>query len=113
MVRGQPPHGLLCPGCGSGLEPLGESTGEEHRLVCPKCGETFRARRRGSSGEYAAIRHAESPSPPGSLSLFWRGVALRWLENSYWLGMFAGTTGLLLLGGFVPVIRGWLRDEVQ
>src|SRR4051812_15721226 len=79
MERGQPPRGLLCPGCGSGLEPLDEVAGDKHRLYCPRCRETFRARRRGPSEDDPAARpNVESPSA-GSLSLFWRGLALRWL----------------------------------
>src|SRR5437764_1005281 len=27
MAQGRPPRGLLCPGCGAGLEPLGEGAG--------------------------------------------------------------------------------------
>src|SRR4051794_29632524 len=110
MERGQPPRGLLCPGCGSGLEPLDEVAGDEHRLYCPRCRETFRARRRGSSDGVAGARPPADPPPPGSLSLFWRGLALRWLENGYRVGVIAGSAALLALGGFMPVIRGWLRD---
>ena len=29
------------------------------------------------------------------------------------LGVFAGSIAMLALGGFVPVIRGWLRDEID
>lgn len=112
MTRGQPPRGLLCPTCGTGLEPLGEHVGDEHRLHCPQCGETFRARRRGGSGDFPAGRAAEPP-PLGSFSLFWRGLALRWLELGYRSGVFAGSSTLLVLGGLVPVVRGWLRDEVK
>lgn len=112
MEREQPPHGLLCPGCGAGLEPLGEGEGDEHRLRCPSCSETFRARRRGSSDEFAAVRIPEPP-PLGSFSLCWRGIALRSLERAYRAGVLVGSAGLLARGGFVPVIRGWLRDEVQ
>ncbi|AGA27544.1 M48 family metallopeptidase [Singulisphaera acidiphila] len=113
MERGQPPRGLLCPGCGSGLEPLDEVAGDEHRLRCSHCRETFRARRRESSDEIPTARSNIEPPPAGSFSLFWRGVALRWLENTYWAGVLAGSAGLIALGGFLPVIRGWLRDEVR
>lgn len=112
MDRGQPPRGLLCPGCGTALQPLGDGAGDEHRLSCPRCGETYRARRRGPSEEFPSARPADSP-PPGSFSLFWRGLALRGLEGTYRVGVVAGSSALLALGGFVPVIRGWLRDEVQ
>src|SRR5262245_60246376 len=112
MERGQPPRGLLCPGCGAGLEPLGEGAGDEHRLGCPRCGETFRARRRGLSDDLTAVRVADPP-PLGSLSLIWRGAALQWLETGYRLGVFTGALGMLAVGGFIPVIRAWLRDEVS
>ncbi|WP_406695099.1 M48 family metalloprotease [Singulisphaera sp. Ch08] len=113
MERGQPPRGLLCPGCGSGLEPLDEVAGDEHRLRCAHCRETFRARRREPTDELAAARSNTEPPPPGSFSLFWRGIALRWLENAYWAGILIGAAGQIALGGFLPVVQGWLRDEVR
>lgn len=113
MEREQPPRGLLCAACGSELEPLEEVADDEHRLRCPRCQATFRARRRGSSVDFAAVRPAAEPPASGAISLFWRGVALRWLENGYRAGVLVGSAGLLMLGGFVPVIQGWLRDQVQ
>ena len=56
---------------------------------------------------------AAEPPPVGSLSLLWRGWALRSIEWSYRLGVLAGSVTLLALGGFVPVIRGWLGDEIK
>ena len=35
------------------------------------------------------------------------------MERAYRLGVFAGTIAMLALGGFAPVIRGWLRDEID
>ena len=35
------------------------------------------------------------------------------LECAYRTGVLAGSAALLALGGFVPVIRGWLRDEIN
>jgi Zn-dependent protease with chaperone function len=56
---------------------------------------------------------AAEPLPVGSLSLFWRGWALRSIECSYRLGVLAGSITLLALGGFVPVVQAWLRDEID
>ena len=104
----EPPRGLLCPGCGTGLVPLGDGPPETPRLGCPRCGETFRARRRESTSEAPAAE----PPIAGSFALFWRGAALRWIERGYYTGVALGSTALFACGGFVPVIRGWLRDEV-
>jgi Zn-dependent protease with chaperone function len=112
MGRGEPPRGLRCPRCGTGLEPLGdEASGDERRMSCPDCGETFRARRRGRGVE--ATAHPADPPPVGSLSLLWRGWALRAIEWAYRAGVLAGSTALLASGGCVPVVRGWLRDEID
>jgi Zn-dependent protease with chaperone function len=116
MGQGPPPRGLLCPDCGTGLERLDgvevapASTVEPHRLHCPRCGATFRARWRGTTAANSAA--VELPAA-GSLSLLWRGAALQTLEWSYYAGVVAGSTGLLACGGFVPVVRGWLRDEIS
>jgi Zn-dependent protease with chaperone function len=45
--------------------------------------------------------------------LVWRNWVLRLLERMYWLGTFSGSVILLAAGGFVPVVRGWLRNEVD
>jgi len=129
MERGQLPRGLLCPVCGTGLEAIVGSDGDGHRLRCPNCRETFRARRReveevtdarpeADVTEADPLTHAQSrnrstPPPPGSLSLYWRGVALRWLERTYRLGVLGLSSGMLTCGGLVPVVRAWLRDEVN
>jgi Zn-dependent protease with chaperone function len=81
-------------------------------MVCPSCGETYRARRRlpGSASE-PGVTSSGTP-PAGPLALFWRGAALRGLEFAYRAGVVGGSAVLLALGGFVPVARGWLRDEI-
>ncbi len=103
---------LPCPDCGVGLLLLGEATVDACRLYCPDCGARFRARRRGPGKEKEKARHAD-PGRAGPLALAWRGAALRGMERAYRLGVIAGTIGMLALGGFAPVIRGWLRDEID
>jgi Zn-dependent protease with chaperone function len=112
MGRGESPRGLRCPVCGTALEPLdAEVYGDARRLSCPECGGTFRARRRDPGVEASA--QSADPPPVGSFSLLWRGWALRVIEVAYRAGVLSGSAALLTLGGFVPVVRGWLRDEID
>lgn len=121
MDQMPPLRGLCCPGCATDLEPLAGSNGaaagdEPRRLRCPRCGETFRARRRGtSSGDDPVVvaGPTREPRPAGSFSLIWRGAVLQGLEWGYHAGVVAGSTALLTCGGFVPVLRGWLRDDIS
>ena len=108
MRRVRPPLGLTCPGCGSSLEPLGEAPGEVHRLHCPDCGETFRARRRPSPAAPGRPAAGRRPGPGGPGR---RAPAAPAGLPGRASGL--GTVALLALGGFVPVIRGWLGDEVD
>ncbi len=106
MLRRRPPLGLTCPGCGGGLEPLGEGVDAIHRLHCPACGSTFRARPRPRPGA------GTDPRPVGGVSLALRAGTLRLLPWAYNAGLAAGTVVLFALGGFVPAIRGWLDDSI-
>jgi hypothetical protein len=45
--------------------------------------------------------------------LVWRNAVLRLIERLYWIGTFSGSVAMLALGGFVPVVRGWLRNEIE
>jgi len=45
--------------------------------------------------------------------LVWRSWMLRMIERLYWIGTFAGSVILLALGGMIPVMRGWLRNEIE
>jgi Zn-dependent protease with chaperone function len=38
---------------------------------------------------------------------------LRILTRLYWIGTFSGSLFMLACGGFIPVARGWLRDEID
>jgi Zn-dependent protease with chaperone function len=106
MRRGRLPLGLTCPGCGSDLEPLGEGAGEVHRLYCPACGETFKARRRTNPPA------VQGPQTVGGLSLAIRAGLLRMVPPVYHTGVGVGTAILVVSGGFIPVIRGWLADRI-
>ena len=111
MGRGGPLSGPRCPRCGTGLEPTDDRPHDDARpMACPDCGERFRARRRAQGAD--APGPPADPPPVGSLSLLWRGWALRAIEATYRAGVLAGSAALLATGGFVPVVQGWLRDEV-
>lgn len=108
-----------CPACGTALEPAGPPSPGENRLSCPECGGRFRVRRREGepggaafSGELPAARPPEPPAV-GGLDLAARGWTLRGLAGLYHAGNALGAAALFALGGFVPVGRGWLRDEIN
>jgi Peptidase family M48 len=107
MSRVRPPLGLNCPGCGSDLEPLGQGPDQVHRLQCPECGETFKARKRPPNGA------RQGPPTVGGLGLSIRAGTLRIVPIIYHSGVLVGTTALVALGGFVPVLRGWMNDRVH
>jgi Zn-dependent protease with chaperone function len=104
MRRGRPPLGLICPGCGSDLEPLGEAHANVHRLQCPECGGTYKAKRRQPIASHA--------STVGGFGLAVRAGLLRLIPLAYRSGIGLGATVLFVLGGFIPVIRAWLNDRV-
>ncbi len=45
--------------------------------------------------------------------LVWRNGVLRLLQHVYWFVTLAGSLTMLALGGFVPVLGAWLRDEID
>jgi Zn-dependent protease with chaperone function len=106
MSRVRPPLGLTCPGCGSGLEPLDAGPDEVHRLHCVACGETFRARPRPARPSSQALPAV------GGFALAVRLGSLRMIPPIYKAGLWFGSGVLFAMGGFVPVIRGWLADRV-
>ncbi len=106
MTRARPPSGLTCPGCGSGLEPLGGGLGEVHRLRCQECGETFKARPRRPTAE---IRTAPIV---GGFGLLARLAVVRAIPPLYQAGSWLGVLAWLPLGGIVPLVRAWLADRL-
>ncbi len=107
-----------CPACGTGLDPVSASTYEQ-RLACPGCGGQFRVRRKqrgGSDSSFTVsgeVPAARTPATVGGFGLAARGLALGLVRGAYSAGNLAGSALVFVLGGFVPVVGGWLRDEVS
>jgi Zn-dependent protease with chaperone function len=107
MSRLRPPLGLTCPSCGSELEPLDDGTDEIHRLHCVECGGTFKARPKSTP------KASQAPPAVGGFALALRVGTLRMVPPVYRTGVWVGTVVLFTLGGFIPVVRGWLADRVK
>jgi hypothetical protein len=102
-------HGLLCPECATEL-------GEHPRLArarCPRCGRPISVGDEPCAPGRPASSAANGSAPLGSLMLRWRNAILRLIEHLYWTVTLTGSLLLLAAGGFVPVLRGWLRNEVD
>lgn len=127
MAEPTTPARWRCPACGTGLERSAASASgangtAEIRLSCPDCGGQFRVRRRegGSGAPPAEVFSGEVPAVPlpppappaiGGFGLAWRSLALRVLVPTYHAGNVVGGAASFALGGFVPVLRGWIREE--
>ncbi len=102
-------HGRLCPVCAAEVEAPRDDDSESGNGRCPRCG---------GPGPGARVRReaggsSQQSAPLGGLRLAWRNWLLRLLERLYWSGTFLGALAMLIGGGFVPVIRAWLRNEVN
>jgi Peptidase family M48 len=112
-------HHLQCPDCATDLEPELNGSSGVLRFSCPGCGGRFRAAHTSPSpvNPSSEAAHAPAPGPNnvtvGPLKLRWRAMILVILERLYWSVTFIGTVVLFLLGGFVPVLGGWLRNEID
>ena len=105
---------LLCPDCSAELEVAPEGSNGVVRLSCRSCGGRFRVARQLDRHGTALSDLAPLGQPTvGPVALRWRAMILRILENLYWAVTIAGSILLLGLGGFVPVLRDWLRNEVE
>src|SRR5438309_3444590 len=108
-------RGLLCPVCATEVEAHrghGLKGGDGR---CPRCGGRIQVNGLGHGpgvGREAGVPPPRS-APLGGLRLAWRNWVLRLIERLYWSGTLAGTLVLLACGGFVPVMRAWLRNEVD
>lgn len=66
-----------------------------------------------SSGLSDSATVAASTRVLGPWGVATRDLGLRILERCYTVGVVAGTVGLVVAGGFVPVVQGWLDDEID
>jgi Zn-dependent protease with chaperone function len=96
MGRGELADARQCRDCGGELAGGANPSTAEDTALCDRC--------------------AEAPAGsalPSRLGLATRRVALRGLELAYHAGVGIGAALLFVLGGFVPVSRRWLADEVS
>ena len=103
----------VCPNCRAELDAHENVSSDESTGHCIRCGGRLPSgdSQRGTDRTMASV---PSRSPPlGGLVLVWRNWVLRLLERIYWIGTFIGSLTLLVCGGFVPVARGWLRNEID
>src|SRR5579875_2442002 len=108
-------RGPLCPSCAAEIEAPDDHEPEGGDGRCPRCGGRVPAVGLGPgarSGREAAAPPQRS-APLGGLRLAWRNWILRLIERLYWSGTLGGTLTMLACGGIVPVIRAWLRNEVD
>jgi Zn-dependent protease with chaperone function len=105
---------LLCPECESELDhhddPTRAGVVQSH---CPRCGSGTVPDSPARVVARSAERAPSPAAPLGGVVLVWRNWVLRLLARLYWTVTFVGSLILLLCGGFVPVARGWLRDEIN
>jgi len=106
-------HGLQCPDCATDLESAPEGSNGVLRLFCPGCGSRFRAALQSEAHERTTPEVTPlGPITVGPIALRWRALVLTILERLYWSVTIAGSMLLLALGGFIPVVRGWLGEEI-
>jgi Zn-dependent protease with chaperone function len=105
---------LLCPDCATDLADLREDGDAAEETRCPRCGIRVRIGGNGRVGEECRLRPVSAPAPPlGGLRLVWRSWVLRVIDRLYWIVTFTGTTVMLACGGVIPVVRAWLRNQVD
>ncbi len=109
------PRHSLCRDCAALLGADFDDDGAAADGRCPRCRRPLQPRPLAAAGGASRPHAAQTnASPPlGSLMLLWRNWMLRVLVRLYWIGTLGGAAVMLALGGFVPVLRGWLRNEIQ
>jgi hypothetical protein len=106
-------HGQSCPQCAGELDGYHDEKAAPAIARCPRCGGPLPAWH-GAPGPARPPAGAPNRSAPlGGLTLVWRNAVLRLLERIYWIVTLAGSVVMLALGGFVPVVGGWLKNEVD
>jgi len=106
-------HGLSCSKCAGELEGYDDDECAPPLTRCPHCGFILPAWRNQRGPARAPSGAPGRSPPPGGLMLVWRNGVLRLIERLYWIGTWAGSVTMLALGGFVPVVRRWLRNEID
>ena len=104
---------VLCPECDAELVGRGDPSSTKGTDRCDRCGGPLCSGDGHRETGRAAATAAHRAPPLGGVVLVWRNWVLRLIERLYWVVTFAGSMILFLLGGFVPVGRGWLRDEIE
>lgn len=107
---------LQCPDCAAELVAAPHGSNGVSRLECPGCGGRFRVSAPIPEPGHVDAEPSTAPSPPATLGpvvLRWRALILVILERLYWSITAAGALLMLALGGFIPVVRGWLGNEIE
>ncbi len=107
-------HGLQCPDCATDLESELEGSNGVLRFSAPAAAAAFGRAHQPQPGE-PTPEVAASPGPTTSLSARSRCAGGPWCSG-FW-NAFTGRSPssaplLFLLGGFIPVLGGWLRNEI-
>jgi Zn-dependent protease with chaperone function len=111
--------GLFCPECTKDLHDFREEVDAAAEARCPRCGIVVRTGGPGEGDGDLGRECRDVPvsvhrTPPlGGLRLLWRNWVLRVIERLYWVVAFAGSMAILACGGVIPVVRAWLRNEVD
>ncbi|HZW33219.1 MAG TPA: M48 family metallopeptidase [Isosphaeraceae bacterium] len=106
-------RGLLCPECATELEGARGGAGAATVARCSRCGVLVRLDDCGGRPGHEAMGLAHRSPPLSSLRLAWHNWMLRIFERLYWLVTFAGTIVCLTAGGIIPVIHGWLSNQID
>ncbi|MGC8638926.1 MAG: M48 family metalloprotease [Isosphaeraceae bacterium] len=108
---------MHCPDCATELVVAAHGSGGVLRLECPACGGRFRVSRPEQQPGQPPLNDV-APQPPaastvGPVALCWRALVLVVLQRLYWSITALGAISMILLGGFIPILRGWLGNEID